>query len=492
MTSSALRTLRQADAVAALALALGIALAWAWLMPRGPITDAQALVSLVAALGLGVLVGFLSGTRWLALLAPLAFAAGYEVMRLVVLGVEGPTVDRISLGSMYGIIAFVVGRGISALLLLAPIAVGSFLGVELAARHGRAGATRLGPLGWVVTGLGTLGLAALAVLVAVPPSTAPIAGAAAAPDGGGVANLTEVRIGGHDQALMIRGRSVENPVLLYLAGGPGGTDLGAMRGDVGLEQDFVVVTWEQRGVGKSYGALDPVATLTLDQAVADTLELTDHLRDRFDEDRIYLAGNSWGTLLGVLAAKESPERFAAFIGSGQMVNVAETDRMFWEDTIAWAEATGDTELAERLRANGPPPYDDLLDYESALSHEHDWNPYPELDVSREMPAILFVPENSFMDKVNGLRSFLDTFSVLYPQLQDVDLRRDAATLEVPVYVVLGAHEARGRAEPAKEWFELLDAPSKELVVFERSGHRPPFEEPGAWSALLRRIKSETG
>lgn len=70
---------------------------------------------------------------------------------------------------------------------------------------------------------------------------------------------------------MIRGRSAENPVLLYLAGGPGGTDLGAMRGDVALEQDFVVVTWEQRGVGKSYSALDPVEIVTVEQMMADTI-----------------------------------------------------------------------------------------------------------------------------------------------------------------------------------------------------------------------------
>ena len=57
---------------------------------------------------------------------------------------------------------------------------------------------------------------------------------------------------------MIRGKNIDNPILLYLAGGPGGTDLGAMRADTTLEQDFVVVTWEQRGAGKSYSALDPV------------------------------------------------------------------------------------------------------------------------------------------------------------------------------------------------------------------------------------------
>ena len=107
-----------------------------------------------------------------------------------------------------------------------------------------------------------------------------------------LAELTTVPIGGHKQALMIRGRSIDNPVLLYLAGGPGGTDLGAMRADVALEQDFVVVTWEQRGVGKSYSTLDPIETMTLEQMVSDAIELTSYLRERFGEERIYVVGNS--------------------------------------------------------------------------------------------------------------------------------------------------------------------------------------------------------
>lgn len=96
-----------------------------------------------------------------------------------------------------------------------------------------------------------------------------------------------------------------------------------------------------------------------------------------------------------------------------------------------------------------------------------------------------------MDRINGFRGFLDTFAVLYPQLQEIDFRGDLTRLDVPVYVLLGAHEARGRAVPAKEWFEMLEAPSKEMVVFERSGHRPHFEQPEEFVALLKRVVAET-
>jgi len=463
-------------------------LAGGWLTPRGPTTTVQTLVSLAAALAVGAAAGYLMRSRWSMLIAPAVYVAVFELTRL---DVAGPTVDRIHLGSMYGLIAFAVGRGFHGLVVLAPMALGCLWGVWLASARLRPGARPPGTAGRVVAVLWTLVVTALAVVVAIPSSTAPILGSGGTPPPGSIAELTTVALGGHDQALMIRGRSADNPVLLYLAGGPGGTDLGAMRADTGLEQDFVVVTWEQRGVGKSYSSLDPVDTLTVDSMVSDTVELTNYLRERFDEERIYLVGNSWGTILGVRAVQAHPELYWAYVGAGQMVDVAETDRMFWEDTLAWARATGDTDLADRLQAYGPPPYSDLLRYEDAVGREHDWNTYPELDLGKEMPAILFVPENSFVDRVNGFRSFLDTFAALYPQLQTIDFRRDATRLDVPVYMVEGAHEARGRVVLADQWFELLDAPSKESIVFEHSGHRTLFEEPASFASLMRRIVSET-
>jgi len=252
-----------------------------------------------------------------------------------------------------------------------------------------------------------------------------------------------------------------------------------------------VVVWDQRGAGKSYSALDPVHTLTLDQTVRDTIEVTRYLRERFDEDRVYLVGNSWGTILGSLAVQQRPELFHAFVGTGQMVSPRETDIMFYNDTLDWAARTGNEAVATVLRQNGPPPYEDLMAYEPALSHEHDWNAYPEVGGNTEMPGNLFVPENTLMDRVNGMRAFLDTFSVLYPQLQGVDLRDDVPIMDVPVYMVVGTHEARGRAVLAENWFEQLQAPTKERIVFESSGHRPMFEEPKAFAALMSRVLDDT-
>ena len=134
-----------------------------------------------------------------------------------------------------------------------------------------------------------------------------------------------MRVNGSEQWIEIRAWSPDKPMLLSIPGGPGQSDLALSRPTLGtLAKDFVVVSWDQRGIGKSYASFDP-KTLTTKQAVADTIALTNYLRKRFDERKIYLFGESGGSIIGVLAVQQHPELYHAWIGSGQMVNLRQTD-----------------------------------------------------------------------------------------------------------------------------------------------------------------------
>jgi proline iminopeptidase len=481
---------RRIGAGVAFGIAVGAAAILALLMPRGPITTTEALTTMAAGLLIGVAAGLTMRSRWAMLLAPLAFVGAYELVRL---GTDGPTVDGIQL-SMYGLLAFAVGRGIHGVLALLPMLLGGALGAGIArritegppVRRGWAGAGRYARRG--VAALVGVGLLALAVAIARPATTDPILGPDGQPLAGSIAELTRVEIGGHDLAMMIRGRSSESPVLLFLAGGPGGSELGAMRRHLEtLEQDFLVVTWDQRGTGKSYDQLDPTSTLTLESAVSDTIEVTNYLRDRFDKDKVYLVGQSWGTILGVLAVRQHPELYQAFVGTGQMVSARETDRIFYRDTLAWARETGKSDVVSTLTHIGPPPYESILPYAPLLAHEKDVYPYDHSQNSEregQMSENLFVEEYTLLEQIHIFAGVFDTFSVLYPQIQQIDFRTDAAKLAVPVYLVQGRHEAAGRAELANEWFAQLEAPSKKLLVLDTSGHRPLFEQPGQFHKIM--------
>lgn len=475
------------------------------LTPRGPVTTAQALITMASSLAVGFMAGGVMRSRWAALIAPAAFVAVFELVRL---GAEGPTVDALHPGTTYGIMAIVVGRGFHGVLALAPMVLGAIVGAGTARTLDRPGPTGRIPSGTgprIRQGLAVFSgllLVAVAALVARPAGTDAIVDAdgQALPDS--IAELTTVTTGGpdggeHELAMMIRGRSVDSPVLLFLAGGPGGSELGAMRNHAQvLEEDFVVVTLDQRGTGKSHHELEPTSTLTLDNAISDVIEVTNHLRERFDQDKIYLVGQSWGSLLGVLAAQEEPQLFHAFVGTGQMVSPLETDRIFYRDTLAWARANDDRGLVETLERIGEPPYDNILDYEPALSYEHEVYPYdhsPNSEGEGGFSENIFAGEYTLLEQVHNLGSFLDVFTILYPQIQDIDFRVDAAELDVPVYLIQGANEADGRAVLADEWFALLDAPAKGRIVLDTSGHRPIFEQPTEFhSAMTDVVLAETG
>jgi len=473
---------------------LGGLVAGVW-SPHWPVTAVEAL----ATMALGLVVGWIAGaalrSRWALLLVPLTFLAVFEIVRI---GATGPTVDAPTTVNAIALLASLAVRIVYGVLAVVPMLLGAAYGRSWALRRSpdwQPPSTRRGRVALIVrrgvAGAVALGLLVLAVAIVRPATTDPILGADGEPLADSVAELATVELGGHDQRVLIRGHDVDNPVLLFLAGGPGGSELGTMARWGGLlERDFVVVSWDQRGTGASYASFEPAARLTVQRAVADTIGLSEHLRDRFDAGRIYVVGNSYGTLLGVLAAQQRPDLYAAFVGTGQMVDVAETDRMFHDDTLAWARRTGDTATIATLRALGAPPYDDPLAMLPVTAGEQDWNDYTGVaghQGKREFSEHLGASEYTLLDKLSAIAGLADTYAVLYPQLQDLDLRTAAPRLDVPVYLVEGRYEARGRVVPAREWFAQLDAPDKQLITFGVSGHRPFVEEPEWFHQIMTDI-----
>lgn len=133
------------------------------------------------------------------------------------------------------------------------------------------------------------------------------------------------------------------------------------------------------------------------------------------------------------------------------------------------------------------PYADILDYEPALTRIDAVHPYdhtPNAEGVGGFSENLFVGEYGLLEQVHNLPAWLDVFAVLYPQLQDIDLRTQARRLDVPVYLVQGRHEPPGRAGLAEEWFAQLEAPTKQMVVFDTAGHRSLFERPDLFNDVM--------
>lgn len=461
--------------------------------PLGPTTTAQALLVMFVAFGVGLVGGRLVRSRWI--LVPLVL--------ITIVAIEGtrrdvglPSVGPIRLDTPYGILALALTRGIHGVLMVLPMALGVVVGRSFARRGEWFAVDRpvRRPIG---TWLLAVVVFALATAVVWPPATPPITGPDGLPVAGSVAELTTLRLGDSDQAVMIRAADPDAPVLLYLSGGPGQSDLALARAQVsGWEQDLVFVGFDQRGNGKSYAAILPLSALTVDQAVSDVIELTDYLRDRFDEDRIYLMGESWGTVLGVLAVQRRPDLYHAWISSGQMVDIVETDQRVYDDLVAYAARTGDATLASELATIGVPPYRDIPWANANLLAWYDYL-YPAYtpsagylargEASGLDPFGVLGSEYGFIEKTNVLRGLIDTFAVLYPQLYDLDFRASVPKLDVPVYQLDGGAELDARRALALEWFAGLDAPSKQLITFQDAAHAVAFEQADA----VRQLFAET-
>lgn len=324
-----------------------------------------------------------------------------------------------------------------------------------------------------------IGIALVAALALVTQWTAhtPAIGEA-----GGVAELRQVTLNGRKEWISVRGNDRSAPVLLFLAGGPGGTQMGAVRQELGeLEQHFVVVNWDQPGAGKSYNAA-PITSLTPQMYIDDGLALTRQLCAEFGQEKIYLMGESWGSALGIFLIDAQPELYRAFIGTGQMVAFEETERIDYQLAMDMATAEGNERLVQQLSDNGQPPYHGSdVTWKSAaylnyLGGKMAGNPQVTNGGYNTVRDLLSA-EYGLIDKINFVRGVIDTFNHVYPQLYTLDLRNEYTQLQVPVYFFLGRHDLNAPVSLAEDYMDKLVAPEKQIIWFEHSGHSPWINEP---------------
>lgn len=341
--------------------------------------------------------------------------------------------------------------------------------------------------------IGITGMLIIAVLAVVASqffaSTPPIVDSNGQQIPNAIASLEKVTINDSDQWITIRGQNKENPVLLFLSGGPGGSQLVTERRALGkLEESFIVVNWDQPGAGKSYNAVDQKA-LTVDRYVNDGLALAAYLRDRFQKEKIFLLGESWGSALGVWMIQKEPDLFYAFGGTGQMVAFLENDLKCYQFAIDQARERGDTKKIQALEKQGPPPYygkgTALKESAFLLETFRYMNADPNIsDDGFNTLQDLAGHEYGLLDKVNWFRGLLYTLDVVYPQLWEVDFRIQAPALEIPVFFLIGRHDVNAPPDLTEAYYQILQAPKKELIWFERSGHNPWVTEADLFSEVL--------
>lgn len=303
----------------------------------------------------------------------------------------------------------------------------------------------------------------------------------------GIDEARAVEIGGIRQWITVRGRDRRNPILLVIHGGPAAPDLPNRYLFEGPWTDyFTVVEWDQRGSGKTYELNDPdkiAPTLTKARMVEDAEELTAWLRTTYGKKKIFALGHSWGTVLGLELAARRPDWLYAYIGAGQIINMAEGERVGYAWVLDQARKAGDATAVKELAAIAPYPEPDGAIQIDKIGTERKWSVhFGGLTHGRQSYDYWENPERISPDYSEADFRAIDAasgFSLpkLLPQMATVNF--DPLTrLGCPLIIFAGRYDYTTPSEPVRRWFDRVSAPRKQWVWFENSAHMMWAEEPG--------------
>lgn len=307
---------------------------------------------------------------------------------------------------------------------------------------------------------------------------------------GSISEKVFVNINGVEQGMFIMSKDATHPVLLYLHGGMPEYFL-TQQYPTGLEDYFTVVWWEQRGSGLSYSTDIPPETMTLEQMISDTLAVTNYLRNRFGQEKIYLMGHSGGTFIGIQAAARAPELYYAYIGVAQMSYQLKSERLAYEYMLQQFRENGNTEMVRKLEEAPVTMTDGIPDaylavrdgamHSLGIGTTHDMN---------SVITGIFLPsltsrDYTLIEKVNMWRGKSQSgVSPFWDEMIATDLSIQVSALDIPVYFFEGIYDYTCSYTEAKSYFEILRAPLKGFYTFEQSAHSPLFEEPEKMLRIL--------
>ena len=329
------------------------------------------------------------------------------------------------------------------------------------------------------------------LLLMSPGKPAPLMDEDGTPLAGSISEKIHITVNGVEQGMFIQSKDASRPVLLYLHGGMPDYFLTA-KYPTGLEDEFTVVWWEQRGSGISYSENSSPETMTLEQLISDTIAVTNYLRDRFGKEKIYLMGHSGGTFIAIQTAARAPELYYAYIGVAQMSHQVQSEKLAYDYMLQQFRKNGDDGMVRKLEAapvslegGTPDAYLAVRDqamHSLGIGTTHDMNSV----VAGILLPSFMSRDYTLMEKINMWRGKSRSgVSLLWDDMLATDLSQQVPELEIPVYFMHGTHDYTVSYTEARSYFEGLQAPLKGFYTFEQSAHSPLFEEPNKMLSIMR-------
>jgi pimeloyl-ACP methyl ester carboxylesterase len=302
----------------------------------------------------------------------------------------------------------------------------------------------------------------------------------------GIDELKAVRIGGIEQWISVRGNNRTNPILLFIHGGPGSPMMPlAWTFQRPWEDYFTVVQWDQRGAGKTFATAGakPDPSLSLDQVQSDAEELIALLRTTYHQDRIFLMAHSFGSIVGMKVAQHRPEWLYAYIGAGQVVNGRRNEEVSYRETMALAQAAGDSTAVRELKSIAPYPKPGRSTLLEQVFLERKWViAYGGMMYGKKGddsgPLMSISPLYTDADVEAIGPGEMMSVQALLPESIDVSFDTHP-TFKCPVILFAGADDRTTPSSIVKNFYGTIRAPKKKLFVVDHAAHFVVTEAQGA-------------
>jgi pimeloyl-ACP methyl ester carboxylesterase len=300
-----------------------------------------------------------------------------------------------------------------------------------------------------------------------------------------------VTLGGIEQWVTIRGWDRDNPVLLFLHGGPGDvTNPWAFAYFAPWEKHFTVVQWDERGAGRTLRRTGPgvAPTITVDRLVQDGIELAEYLRKDLGKDKIIIVAHSFGSIIGVRMARARPDLFYAYVGTGQVGDSTKNYFVAYDALLKKARAVGNQRAVDELSRTGPPPYP------SGEGFRVQWkwaNAFEGADrfLAGTIGLALVAPGNSVQDINDSADGEILSADRLVPQSKSIGPKDLGLEFSIPIFVFQGAEDFTTPTALARHYLRSIKAPRKAFVPIKGGGHFAVFMNSDQFlKELVRRVR----